>query len=212
MVNTSNVSHWIDQIKQGDSLAADRIWQHYFDRLVRAVRQRLRGENRAVSDEEDVALSVFESFYAAAEDGRFHSLADRDGLWRLLLRMAARKVIDKRRHDRRQRRGGQPQRLIGGDNQAVIDVIGNEPSPEMVLMMQESLECFFSHLGVGQLQDLAVAKFEGHSNAELAERFSCSERTIERSLHLLREKLQQEMVDDDGHSPKDTPHRRSGAD
>ena len=143
MANTSNVSHWIDQIKQGDSLAADRIWQHYFDRLVRAVRQRLRGENRAVSDEEDVALSVFESFYAAAEDGRFPSLADRDGLWRLLLRMAARKVIDKRRHDRRQRRGGQPQRLIGGDDQAVIDVIGNEPSPEMVLMMQESLACFF---------------------------------------------------------------------
>jgi len=44
-------------------------------------------------------------------------------------------------------------------------------------------------LGVGQLRDLAGAKLEGYSNAELALRFDCSERTIERRLHLIREKL-----------------------
>ena len=93
-------------MKAGDSAAATRIWQHYFDRLVRSVRARLYGQNRAVSDEEDIVLSVFDSFYNAAENGRFPDLSDRDDLWRLLLRMAARKVVDKRRHDLRQRRGG----------------------------------------------------------------------------------------------------------
>lgn len=197
MSQNSNVSHWIDLVKAGDSVAAHEIWRHYFDRLVRAVRRRLYGQNRAVSDEEDIVLSVFNSFYDAAENGRFPDLSDRDDLWRLLLRMSGRKVIDKRRHDQRQRRGGgvHVQSLDYADEDgSIIAAIGDEPSPEMVLMMQESVEHFFSHLGVGPLRDLAGAKLEGYSNAELAERFGCSERTIERRLHLIREKCQQELI------------------
>jgi RNA polymerase sigma factor (sigma-70 family) len=215
MSGSQNVSHWINLIKHGDSTAANRIWKLYFDRLVRAVRQRLYGQNRAVSDEEDIVLSVFESFYAAAEKGRFPDLSDRDDLWRLLLTMSARKVIDKRRRDQRQRRGGKVavHSLDGGaDESVIIEAIGNEPSPEMVLMMQESVEQLFFHLGVGQLQDLAGAKLEGYSNAEIAERFECSERTIERRLHLIREKLQQELISDHDHSQKKTTDRGTGTD
>ncbi|APZ96186.1 ECF-type sigma factor [Fuerstiella marisgermanici] len=215
MSENSNVSHWIDLVKVGDTVAANQIWRHYFDRLVRSVRGRLYGQNRVVSDEEDIVLSVFNSFYEAAEKGRFPDLSDRDDLWRLLLRMAGRKVIDKRRHDQRQRRGGgvQMHSLNGrtGD-ESVIEAIGDEPSPEMVLMMQESVEQLFSHLGVGQLRDLAGAKLEGYSNAELAERFGCSERTIERRLHLIREKCQQELIAHNEHSSAQTTDRGSGTD
>ena len=213
MSKHENVSHWIELVKEGDSAAANHIWQHYFDRLVRSVRNRLNGQNRAVSDEEDIVLSVFDSFYAAAENGRFPDLADRDDLWRLLLRMSARKVVDKHRHDRRQRRGGDVEiHSLGGDDKTIIEAIGDEPSPEMVLMMQESVEQFFSHLGVGHLPDLAVAKLEGYSNAELAVRFECSERTIERRLHLIREKCQQELFDQDEHTPEKTSDRGPGTD
>jgi len=203
MSQSPNVSHWIELVKGGDSVAANKIWRHYFDQLVRAVRRKLYGQNRAVSDEEDIVLSVFESFYDAAENGRFPNLSDRDDLWQLLLRMSGRKVIDKRRRDRRQRRGGEVRVHSLNelrDGESVIDAIGDEPSPEMVLMMQESVEQFFSHLGVGQLRDLAGAKLEGYSNAELAERFGCSERTIERRLHLIREKCQQELIPPDEHT------------
>ncbi|MCA9143445.1 MAG: hypothetical protein KDB05_11695 [Planctomycetales bacterium] len=44
-------------------------------------------QNRAVSDEEDIMLSVFGSVYIAVENGRFLDMSDRDDLWRLLLRM-----------------------------------------------------------------------------------------------------------------------------
>ncbi|MCA9192046.1 MAG: hypothetical protein KDB03_09795 [Planctomycetales bacterium] len=207
MSHNTNVSHWIHLVKAGDSSAASHIWQLYFDRLVRSVRARLAGQNRAVSDEEDIVLSVFDSFYQAAEDGRFPDLSDRDDLWKLLLTMAARKVIDKRRHDRRQRRGGSVRLRslnLTDDNHQVIEAIGNEPSPEMVLMMQESVDQLFSHLGVGQLRDLAVAKLEGFTNAQLANRFTCSERTIERRLNLIREKCQQELVEPNEYSSEKT--------
>lgn len=213
MSKATNVSHWIDLVKAGDSVAAIRIWQHYFDRLVRAVRTRLYGQNRALTDEEDIVLSVFDSFYNAAENGRFPDLSDRDDLWRLLLRMAGRKVVDKRRHDLRQRRGGNVMLHslghVSGDR-GIIEAIGDEPSAEMVLMMQESVEQIFSHLGVGQLSDLAGAKLEGYSNAELAERFGCSERTIERRLHLIREKCQQELVEFNEHPSEKTTDRKPG--
>ena len=91
-----------------------------------------------------------------------------------------------------------------------IEAIGDEPSPEMVLMMQESVEHLFSHLGVGQLRDLAGAKLEGYSNAELAQRFGCSERTIERRLHLIREKCQQELVEFNEHPSEKTTDRSPG--
>jgi DNA-directed RNA polymerase specialized sigma24 family protein len=213
MSESTNVSHWIDLVKTGDSVAASQIWHHYFDRLVRSVRHRVYGQNRAVSDEEDIVLSVFDSFYNAAENGRFPDLTDRDDLWRLLLRMAARKVVDKRRHDLRQRRGGNVQLYYldhAADDDSVVEAIGVEPSPDMVVMMQESVEQLFSHLGVGQLRDLAGAKLEGYTNAELAQRFGCSERTIERRLNLIREKCQQELVAPDEHPSEKTTDRRPG--
>lgn len=213
MSSSNNVSHWIDLVKGGDSVAANQIWQHYFDKLVRSVRHKLYGQNRAISDEEDIVLSVFDSFYCAVEKGRFPDLSDRDELWRLLLRMSARKVVDKWRHDRRQRRGGDATHFSldhPTSDENVIEAIGNEPTPEMVLMMKESVEQFFSHLGVGQLTDLASAKLEGYSNAELAQRFDCSERTIERRLHLIREKCQQELGEHDEHTPEKTTDCSSG--
>lgn len=198
MSEDKNVSHWIDLVKEGDSVAAHQLWHHYYDRLVRRARQHLRGQNRGMADEEDIVVSVFESFYRAAEQGRFPDMADRDDLWRLLLKMSARKIVDKRRHDGRQRRGaGEPILSLQGpdDDADVIEAIGDEPTPEMVLMMTEAFETLISHLDDGQLREIAVGKMEGFSNAELAQRLECSERTIERRLHLIREKCQQELID-----------------
>ncbi|MCR9293737.1 MAG: ECF-type sigma factor [bacterium] len=196
-----SVSNWIDEVREGRSTAAMHIWQHYFDRLVRAARARLKGQDRGMADEEDIVVSVFESFYRAAKEGRFPQLAGRDELWRLLLTMSARKIVDKQRHDHRLRRGaGQTVRSLQeatGDAGLAIQVIGNEPTPEMVAMMTESVERLFSHLGEGPLRELAVAKLEGYSNAELSQRFGCSERTIERRLHLIREKCRQEIMEKD---------------
>lgn len=215
MPDRDDVTNWIERVKEGDSIAAHQIWQHYFERLVRAVRQRLRGQNRAVSDEEDVVASVFESFYRAAEIGRFPDLSDRDELWRLLLKMSARKIIDKQRHDRRQRRGaGIHIHSLDGDraNRSVVEVVGEAPTPEMVAIMAETFEQFFSSLGVGELQEIAVAKLEGQSNAEIARRLRCSERTIERRLHLIREKCQQEWFGENEHASGKAADQCSGED
>jgi hypothetical protein len=77
-----SVTHWLAHLKAGDPAAAKALWDGYFARLVELARTRLRAGARAAADEEDVALSAFDSFYRGAGEGRFPRLDDRDDLWR----------------------------------------------------------------------------------------------------------------------------------
>ncbi len=196
MSSNGSVTHWLEQIREADSVAARALWERYFPQLVRLARARLRGAPRRVTDEEDVAASVMESLFRAAEKGRFPDLADRDDLWRLLLRMTARKVVDLRRHEARQRRGGgrvKGESVLGGAGSpygpaALAEVIGDAPTPEFAAMMIEQCQVLLDRLADPELEALASAKLEGYTNEEIAERFGCSPRTVERRLNLIRKK------------------------
>src|SRR4051812_26315558 len=56
------INRWLRQRKEGDRSTTRELWQRYFARLVALARQRLRGAPRRAADEEDVALSAFDSF------------------------------------------------------------------------------------------------------------------------------------------------------
>jgi DNA-directed RNA polymerase specialized sigma24 family protein len=88
-----SVSHLISELKAGDHAAAQQLWQAYFERLVRLAREKLQGTPRREADEEDVALSAFDSFCRGAAQGRFPQLADREDLWQLLAVITTRKAI-----------------------------------------------------------------------------------------------------------------------
>jgi len=196
MPSDGSVTHWIHEIKDGDADAAQQLWQRYFAQLVRLARSNLGTANRRVSDEEDVAVSVFDKFFQAAEAGRFPDLADRDSLWRLLVKMTAQKAVDHMRKTGRQRRGGgrlRGESVFGStndlnDEQAFAQVVGDEPTPEFCLMISEQFDALLQSIDDPQLQELALGKMEGYSNDEMAERLGCSLRTIERRLRLIRVK------------------------
>jgi len=80
------VTHWIDQLKAGDSTAAQKLWERYFQQLVSMARAKLHGRRHGPADGEDVALSAFDSFCRGAERGRFPQLHDREDLRRLLIK------------------------------------------------------------------------------------------------------------------------------
>jgi len=203
MPSDGSVSHWIHAVKEGDSEAAQQLWERYFGRLVRLARSELRHGNRRMADEEDVAVNVFDKFCRAAEDGRFPNLADRDGLWRLLVRMTARQAVDQLRHEARARRGGGDVRgesALGhggqlDDPQAIAQIIGNVPTPEFCATMTEQFDKLMNVLDEPELKELALGKMEGYTNNEMAERLDCSPRTIERRLKLIRVKCQEEYLD-----------------
>src|SRR2546423_9130439 len=102
----ASVTQWIDRLKAGDPDAAQKLWERYFRRLVGLARKKLRAAPRRAADEEDVALSAFDSFCRSAQHGRFPQLHDRLDLWQLLVLLTARKAYDLAQHERRQKRGG----------------------------------------------------------------------------------------------------------
>jgi ECF sigma factor len=76
-----------------------------FTRLARLAHVRLRAVARGPADGENVALSVFDSFFKGVAAGRFPNLGNRDDLWRLLVTITARKAHNQRRDEGRQKRG-----------------------------------------------------------------------------------------------------------
>ena len=102
----NSVTHWLGQLKAGDPAAAGPLWERYFPKLVELARARLAGFPRRAADEEDVALSAFDSFCRDAAAGRLPRLDDRDDLWRVLLLITSQKALDLVRHESAAKRGG----------------------------------------------------------------------------------------------------------
>jgi DNA-directed RNA polymerase specialized sigma24 family protein len=190
MPPTGPVTLWIGLLKAGDPAAAQPIWEGYYRQLVRLARARLRSAPRRAADEEDVALSAFNSFCRGAEQGRFPRLEDRNALWQLLVVLTARKALELVKHERRLKRGGG--RVFGesdraaGDGPDLAGVIGAAPTPEFAAQVAEECERLLVALGDEGLRAVAVAKMEGFTNVEIADRLGCVPRTVERRLALIR--------------------------
>ena len=143
MSTPGSVTHWLDGLRAREAGAARKLWEAYFQRLVELARARLRAVPRRAADEEDVALSVFDSFCRGAEQGRFPRLEDRHDLWQLLVMITARKAVDLARHEGRVKRGGgkvQDEALLRQDPagpQGLPHVVGREPSPEFAAQVAE---------------------------------------------------------------------------
>jgi RNA polymerase sigma factor (sigma-70 family) len=201
MSSGGSVTHWLGAIKNGEVDAAQQLWEAYFRRLVGLARQRLGQTPRGPADEEDVALSALTSFFEGIAKGRFPQLNDRDDLWRLLVHITARKAIDQINHERRKRR--RPDSVVQVWDKATHDdfdaegdwahVVGNEPNPEFAAQFAEEYERRLHDLNSPELRLVAVWKMEGYSNAEIARKLGCVERSVERKLRLIRNRWAREV-------------------
>ncbi len=184
------VTIWIDQLKAGDSVAAQRLWETYFQRMVELARRKLEGAKRGAADEEDVALSAFKSFCMGARSGKFTQLLDRANLWPLLVAITVNKSVDLIKHENRKKRGGSgsPTADPSFTPMQLSEIISDEPTPEFALEVSEQLERLLGRLaatGDPDLAKIALLKMEGHSNTEIATELGCVRRTVERKLQLV---------------------------
>jgi hypothetical protein len=159
-----DITGWIDQLKGGDGDAAGKLWDAYFRRLVGLARKKLRTAPRRVADEEDVALSAFDSLCRGAREGRFTLLEDRGDLGHLLVILTARKAADLRRHQGRQKRGGgaAPLKSAADDSGPVPleQVIGREPTPEFAAQVADECRRLLGLLWDDELRQVALWKME----------------------------------------------------
>ena len=193
MTPTGSVTEWLDAMKAGDPRAAQKIWERYFDELVRLARKRLGDTPRRVADEEDVVAVAFDRFFRAASRGCYPRLRDRHGLWQLLVTITARKTATQIESLRRQKRGGGKIRgesafqfgQLGGGPSGIDQVIDDLPTPAFAALAAEEFQMLLDQLDE-TLRRVAIFKMEGYSNEEIAEQLDVSQRTVERKLHRIR--------------------------
>jgi DNA-directed RNA polymerase specialized sigma24 family protein len=183
----SSVTRWILRLKRGDQDAASDLWNSYFRRLVGLARARLRDVPRLIADEEDVALSAFDSFCRRARAGRFRRLDDRRDLWQILTLLTVRKAIDLRNYQGRQSRGMGKVRSLDELADDGLEATGNDgATPDLAAQQAEEHHRLMEQLGDHRLRSVATLKLEGYTNDEIAVRLGCVTSTVERKLALIR--------------------------
>jgi RNA polymerase sigma factor (sigma-70 family) len=201
MLTAQSVSLWITNLKEGNADAAQQLWERYAQRLVAIAQRRMKDAPKRVADEEDVAASVFQSLCRGAAAGRFQNLKNRDDLWWLLLAITKQKVVDHVRREMAQKRGAGRVQFESGLNGNVDEssgftldrLVGDEPTPEFVVMLEEQHERLLGLLRDDRLRQIAVFRIEGFTVPEIAEDLRVSTRSIERKLQLIRDVWSKEL-------------------
>ena len=183
-----SVTRILKRLAEGDADAAQPLFERYFEALVRFAGQKLKGVSPGRGGPEDVAQSAFARFCIKAQQGLFPNLADRDGLWRLLLTITANKASDRRKK----------KELKVGEF-AVDSLPAEEPTPEELEISAKECERLLAMLDPMQEQ-VALLKMQGYKNQEIVDRIDRAERTIERQLQITRAKWKQDLPDDQGQS------------
>jgi DNA-directed RNA polymerase specialized sigma24 family protein len=195
--NGESVTRWLRGVKAGDSADIERLWNRYFQRLVRLAGAKLPGHCRRAFDEEDVAISAFQSFCDRAGRGEFPQLNGRDDLWRLLAMLTVRKAAVTMRHQTRQKRGGG--RVLGesafgvgardGESETcsgIAMILSREPTPDDAARFADAFDQLFARLADQTLRTIALRKLKGDTVEEVAASLGTSTRTIDRKLRLIR--------------------------
>ncbi len=188
MDDASSVSDWIERFREnGNEIAALKLWDRINPRIRELSRRWIRKVGLPVSfDEDDVTVSVFATFCDRLRSGQLPELNDRDGLWRLLIVMTARKANDYAKTARAQKRTN------GIENpdvslHAISELRDTQLEPSIEVMMEEQCQTMLKALGDPVLESVVLLKLEGYSNVEIAERLKYSRRTIQRMLELVKD-------------------------
>lgn len=201
----SSIAGWIDAVRAGEPLGQQALWDRFFPQIVRLAKSRMRDGICRAGDEEDVALSVLNSFFAGFQENSFPDVRGRDDLWRLLSRMTQRKVADWVRSQ------GRKKRFALGESALMRNAFDENPlpmeqqkhpgpTPDMELVFIEQCQRLMKLLPT-DLQAVVIQKLSGQKNEDIANQLNCSIATVERRLKLIRELWTKAIEDERGLEP-----------
>lgn len=173
----------IERYRDGDQEAFTALFEKHRRRLAVLIYYKL-SENRRRSGELDDLLQ--ETFFAASRDlGRFEYRSAGSFL-RWLSRIADHVIADAARFESREKRdGGEPIPFRSESNPGGIEPVDTE-TPSRLLAQREAVEALLQRLEAlpeDYRQAIVLAKFEGLTTPELAERLGRSRENAALLLH-----------------------------
>jgi|1185.fasta_scaffold57482_2 DNA-directed RNA polymerase specialized sigma24 family protein len=187
--NGDSISEWLGRLREGEAAAAQNLWDRYSAKLIRLAKQRLGTSPPGISNEDDLALSVFASVFRGAAEGRFEKVTSRDELWWLLLAITKQKAVDYRRRESALKRGAHHASI----NYSLDELVASTPSPDFAAALEDEYARLLEGLPNDMLRKIATLRMEGYTAAEIAQQTSIAVRAVERKLQMVRNKWKAEF-------------------
>jgi RNA polymerase sigma-70 factor (ECF subfamily) len=180
------------RLQHGDQDAATQVFHRFAHRLIGLARTHLDQRIRQKVDPEDVMQSALKSFFARHADGQF-DLSSWDNLWTMLVVITLRKCGHKTEHYRAAMRDVSREQvatpLSSEDSAASWEAVARDPSPVQAAMLAEAVEQVLRSLGDDRERQILELALNGLPNVEISNRVKRSERTVQRVLERVRERL-----------------------
>lgn len=177
------------QLRAGEEQAATAIFQRFANRLVGLARGRLNADLRRKVDPEDVLQSVFKSFFRRHAETPF-DFAGWDSIWAVLIVLTVRKCGRRVETFHAAKRDARREVPLpgGGESSWGQDPAGREPTPAEVAMLTETLEALMRDLDEHARRILSL-RLQGYQIAEIAGEVGLTERTVQRAMRKVRDRL-----------------------
>jgi RNA polymerase sigma-70 factor, ECF subfamily len=190
MTNNASVMDLLARVRAGDQSAEVRIVDDYARRLVALARKKIDPRILRKEDPQDVVQSALKSFFRCHGLGQF-LLDSRQALWALLVRMTLHKCGQRaeyyfaaKRDIAKEVDGPLSQR----SSIVEFEALAHDPSPEDVAILAETVEQLILGLKPHQ-QKIVQLSLEGMTTADISTRIDVSQKSVQRVLKGVRERL-----------------------
>jgi RNA polymerase sigma factor (sigma-70 family) len=162
------------------------VVRRYLNQLSSLVDRRIAPRLQSRVDAEEVALGTFHSFCGRLSSGQFQ-LEGRDEFWHLLVQMAMNKLRKEIAAQSAQKRDARRDRGLTSDDGSLIELLDQHtPTPDDAAIVAEEMALLLARLPP-DIREIAVWKFEGFTNEEIALKLDRTLRTVERKVRLIRQ-------------------------
>lgn len=188
MADTTSTRLWLEAARRSDDQALDRLWKRFSPKMKRLAAQWLASRPQFPGfDHDDVTQVAFDAFSSALAEGRYPDVGGSDELWRLLAVTTVRKASDLAKAESAQRRGGDAVVVSLNDSGlAMTPPASKEAAPEFAAAMTDEARRLLRVLADPELETVALLKFEGYTNDEIAQQLGYTRRTIQRMLNRIK--------------------------
>ncbi len=178
--------------------AADELFRRYSERVLRFLRPRVSERLASRLEPDDVAQSVFNSFFRGVSDGGF-IFRQREDVWRLLVKIALHKLHNQ---CRRHRAAGRDVGREAGD--PLTAAVSREPSPDEAAAVGDELDACLRDRAP---RDRVILEqfIGGTSYEEIATSVDWSQRTVRRVCEQFVADLQRRLARETGPQAEGDP-------
>lgn len=187
--------HLVKRLRDGESRAANEVFERYMLRLVALARTRISPKLARRVDPEDVVQSAYRSFFrrVANDEIVFQRAGD---LWRLLAAFTINKLRGQVEHHTARRRDiDRELHATGAINAEIFDAGATEPTVEQVAMLSDELADVMCQMPARE-RAVLEGRLQGRTIEEIAAELDCSQRTVRRQLEHCRNVLERRLLND----------------